>query len=467
MTSPLFSAKEFCFPKQYEFIKDPTRFKIAVCSRRSGKTVGIAADLIDTCLAEQDVVCLYTTLTHRNAKNIIWPDIKRILDKYKIPNKADNTLLEISFLETKSKLILGGAKDESEIEKYRGWKLRKAYIDECQSFRPYVKYFIDDILIPALRDLRGSLILTGTPGPIPAGPFYEYATSNNWKHFHWTAFDNPYMHNPPLRDLNKTLAEERIVKGITENDPGYIRETYGQWIEDFNSLVFKFSPEKNIFSKLPDKKYDYVFGIDIGFHDSDAIAVLAYNLEDKNVYLVEEVIRDRQGITPLVAQIETLRARYNPVKMVMDTGGLGKKIQEELRMRHQIPIVAAEKTRKFEFIELLNDDLRTAKFKSYQNSRFQQDCSLVQWDRKRSDKLTISDTYHSDITDAVLYGWRECRHFLATLAPEKPKYGTREYWESEAKRIEDLEDEYYSKSETKEFWAENIDLETKEFWEKD
>jgi hypothetical protein len=261
--------------------------------------------------------------------------------------------------------------------------------------------------MPALRDLRGDLSVTGTPGPLLSGPFYEMSHSQKWSQHHWTAFDNIHM-----KDLHRTLAEEREVKGITEDDPGYIRETYGKWVQDIDSLVYKFNPEKNIYQSLPESKFEYIFGIDIGYEDADAIAVIGYNDANQTSYLVEEKITAKQTITDLVNQITYLQEKYKPVKMVMDAGALGKKIQEEIRMRHSLHIEAAEKHRKFEFIELLNDDLRTAKFKAKLGSRFQEDCSLVQWDKSIAGKLKISESYHTDIGDAVLYAWRESKHYF-------------------------------------------------------
>jgi hypothetical protein len=130
--------------------------------------------------------------------------------------------------------------------------------------------------------------------------------------------------------------------------------------------------------------------------------------------------------------------------MVMDAGALGKKIMEELRMRHGLNIEAADKTRKVEFIELLNDDLRTEKFKTFKNSLFEEDCMLVQWDKdsriRNPEKPKISDTYHSDICDAVLYAWRECRHYLSEKPSDKPKENSQEFMdELEMKEAMDME----------------------------
>jgi len=442
---PQFVFEDFCFDKQLEFFRGiGTRFRNAVCSRRAGKTVGIVADMLDTCSKESEINLLYITITQQQARAIIWADLQRLIEDYNIECKVDNTRLTVLF-PNKSRIYIAGAKDRTEIEKFRGWKLRKCYIDECQSFRTYIKELINDIIIPALRDTRGELYLTGTPGPVKAGVFFEYSQSKNWKSHHWTAFDNPYMHKPPNLDLEEVLREERIIRGIDESDPSYIRETFGRWIEDENALVYKFNRFRNIYDTLPNSgEWNYIIGVDIGYNDSDAIAVIGYNTHHKKVYLVDEHVKNKQNISQLVAVIQEYKDLYNPIRMVMDAGALGKKIQEELRFRHGLNLEAAEKTRKVEFIELLNDDLRTEKFKAFKGSLFEEDCMLVQWDKdsrlRNPERPKISDTYHSDICDAVLYAWRECRHYMSEKPADKPAENSNAYMkELEMKEAEDME----------------------------
>jgi phage terminase large subunit-like protein len=442
---PKFVFTDFCFDKQVGFFRGKgTRFRNAVCSRRAGKTVGIVADMLDTCQKESEINLLYITITQQQARAIIWSDLLRLIEDYSVECKVDNTRLTVSF-PNKSRIYIAGAKDRTEIEKFRGWKLRKCYIDECQSFRTYIKELINDIIIPALRDKRGELYLTGTPGPVKAGVFYEYSQSKNWRSHHWTAFDNPYMHDPPKLDLEEVLREERVIRGIDESDPSYIRETFGKWIEDSDALVYKFNRTRNIYTTLPtDGEWSYIVGVDIGYNDSDAIAVIGFNSHHKKVYLVDEHVKNKQNISQLVEVIQYYKDQYNPIRMVMDAGALGKKIQEELRFRHGLHLEAAEKTRKVEFIELLNDDLRTERFKAFENSLFQEDCMLVQWDKdskiRNPEKPKISDTYHSDICDAVLYAWRECKHYLSEKPVKAPVEGTNDYMkELENREAEDMQ----------------------------
>lgn len=444
--TPDFSFDSFTFDAQKVFFRGKgNRFRAACTSRRAGKTLGIASDLISTATEEEEVNLLYITQTQQAARAIIWGDIVKIIEDHKIDAKLDNQRLVITF-PNRSKIYIAGAKDQSEVSKFRGWKLRKCYIDEAQSMRASIlTELINDVIIPCLRDLRGELIITGTPGPVKAGPFYEYTHSKNWYTYHWTAFDNPYMHNPEEGlDLEETLAEERIMRGIDETDPSYIRETYGKWVEDIDSLVYKVNKITNIYENIPTEgEWSYIVGVDIGYNDSDAIAVLGYNSWDKKVYLVEEIIKSKQDITTLVNHIRRVIKEYEPVKIVADAGALGKKITEEIRLRHGIHIDAADKHRKVEFIELLNDDLRTCKLMLPKNSVFEEESYLVMWDKeskiKNPERPKISDAYHSDIHDAVLYAWRECRHYLSFKPEPPPAQGTNEYMEEmEAKEADNL-----------------------------
>jgi hypothetical protein len=83
----------------------------------------------------------------------------------------------------------------------------------------------------------------------------------------------------------------------------------------------------------------------------------------------------------------------------------------------------ADKVRKLEHIELLNDALRSGRFFARRESRFAQDALLVEWDRTNPEKPKISDRYHSDICDAILYAYRSAQHWLHEPAEPKPLPG--------------------------------------------
>ncbi len=433
MTPPtfeLFKLDKFLFDKQLKFVEDPRPFKVAVCSRRSGKTVACAAHLIDTALKDPGVICLYITLSRNNAKKLIWREIQKINRDYNLLGLEDQTELSITF-PNGSAVYCSGAKDASEIEKFRGLALKLCYIDECQSFRAYLQELIDDVISPALMDYAGTLCLIGTPGPIPSGYFYECAEkSDAWSKHAWTFFDNPFIAIKSKTTHQALLDRELKRRGVKMEDPSIQREWFGRWVLDSDSLWIHYKAELNHFTELPviiPQKWTYAMGIDLGFEDADALAVVAWSDTSPVTYLVEESVIRKQGLTELVTEVQRLQKKYDIVKMVIDEGGLGKKLAEEMRRRHQLPVVAADKVRKQENVAFLNDALRTGRFKAKSGSYFAQDSMLVEIDRAKStpDKIKLSDKYHSDIIDAVLYIFKESPGYCYQEEAKKAAYGTK------------------------------------------
>ncbi len=432
-----FDLKEICFKEQLDFINDPRPFVTASCSRRSGKTEVCAMDLINTAINTPEIVCLYITLTRGNAERIIWSKLKKINDLYDLKGEPNNTKLSLTF-PNKSVIYLAGCKDKQSLELFKGMAIKLVYLDEVQSFKAFIKDLVDEALGPTLIDYAGKLKLIGTPAPLNSGYFWNALQSDAYSHHHWTFWNNPFITKLSGSTHKDLLDRELKRRGVSINDASIRREWFGEWITDTNALVFKYDSKVNHFDALP-VLTDYIVGVDIGFEDSDAIAVIGWHKHKRECYLVEEFIKENQGITELSDKIEVFIKKYNPVKVVMDTGGLGKKIAEEIRKRRSIPIQAAEKTRKIEFIELLNDAMRTRTFMASSYSNFATDCQTVEWDFDKStpDKLVIKDEPHSDICDAVLYGYREALHWLSE--PEKKKPNLRDKKEYAKFQMEQLE----------------------------
>lgn len=422
-----FRLEDHLFKEQLAFVLDTSPTKVAVCSRRAGKTTACAADLVYTAINNPNTVSLYITLSRNNAKKIIWREIKQLNKNYELKGVENLSELSVTF-PNGSIIYLSGAKDNSEIEKFRGLALKLVYIDEAQSFREYIRELINDVLSPALMDYSGTLNLIGTPGPIPVGFFYDaYEHSMTWSRHHWTFFDNPFIIKKSKISHQEMLNRELTRRGVAVTDPSIQREFLGRFVLDSNSLLVRYNIQLDDFSTLPaDKKYNYIMGIDLGFDDADAIAVLAWSDDAPTTYLVEELVVPQQGITELIKQVESLRTKYDVSKIVIDQGGLGKKIAEEMRRRHGIPVEPADKARKMENISFLNDALRTSRFRAKGNSKFAQDSYLVEIDKDKStpDKIKVSDRYHSDIIDAVLYAFKESPAFAYQLPKVKHPVGS-------------------------------------------
>lgn len=422
-----FKLEDFLFKEQLALAQDPAKFATAVCSVRAGKTIACAADLIHTAITKPGTVGLYITLARSSAKRIVWPELHNINRNYElggIPNESD-----LSFRFPNGSLIYcSGASDSTEIEKFRGLSnVALAYLDESQAFRAHIKELVEEILIKRLYDTNGRLRLIGTPGPIPSGYFHDASQSPKWSHHAWTLHANPWIEKKSGKTVHELIQQDCERKGVTLDDPSIQRECFGRWVLDSNSLLLEYNAAKNDYSELPRGEYNHILGMDFGFDDADSFTVLAWSDLSPNTYLVEEVITHKQTYEEMAAQVDALFKKYSFCKVVADPGGGGKKLIESLKKRYPIPMNPAEKTEKIANYGLLNNALRTGRFFAKKDSRFAQDCNLLERDRDRStpDKTVVKG--HSDAVDSALYAFRESPAYAYKAPIQRAKPGTPEH----------------------------------------
>ncbi len=423
----VFSPEAACFGPQMRAVASKAKRKVLRCGRRAGKTKAVAIKLFLSALQEPIVPVLYLTLTRENAREIIWEDLLSINEEFGLGGVAHMQHLEIT-LPNGGKIQLRGAHTERETSKIRGKKFKLAIIDEAQSFPDRIlEPLIKDIVGPTLLDYQGELWLVGTPPPLRRGYFWSCYAGKLAEHreqHRWDIRDNVKL---PARmagaDIEEILRGVREENGWTEDDPTYLREYLGEDVEDTEALLFQFREGRNEIDQQPDGRWTYVFGIDIGSVDSDAIAVWGWRQHDSGLYLVDEFVRSDQDVTDLATCIKKLIPMYHPISMVIDEGGGGKKTANELRRRHALPLKAAEKNNKPGFIRMMNADLRKGVIKVVKAKcpTFVEDCGLVRRDPEALQRGLLQELatgqggFHSDICDGALYGWREAYHWL-----EKP-----------------------------------------------
>lgn len=418
------------FPLQNAFVTDTSRFIAAQCGRRSGKTNGLALRFFQTLAKYPGSQCVYLALTRDSARDIMWPILMELNEKHKLGCTFTPSSLTMVH-PNKAQLKLYGADMSNFIKRLKGRKFPGVAIDEAQDMGVHLQSLIDDVLTPSIADYEdGWLALVGTPGPVPSGTFFDITQANKFGYsvHRWSITDNPFL--PNAKEFIEELKQRRE---WPDDHPTLLREYKNKWVLDVQALWIRYNEKVNHYDSLPklsgSNRWNYVLGIDLGFNDADALAVLAWSNESPNLYLIEELITKKQGLTELVEQIQAMTAKYSIAKMVIDEGGLGKKMAEEMRRRHRIPVQPADKHRKQETVEFLNDALRLGRVKARKDSRFALDSYLVQidWDKSTPDRIVVKKKPHSDIIDAVLYAFKESPAYTYQSPAKVPEKGTKEY----------------------------------------
>lgn len=433
---------EHLFGPQKTFVESPAKLKAALCSRRSGKTHGVVLYMLKVAYTHAFSQTPYITLTRAQGKRNIWPLLKQLDRQLDLHGTFNNNELTYT-LPNGSHIFICGANDESEIDRLRGGRYHLAVIDEAQSFRPLISSLIADVLDPALLDYRGTLCITGTPGPACVGLFFEVTTqateeSKAWEVHRWTILDNERLPTPVTA---KDLEDIRKRRRWLPDNPSFVREYLGRWVFDDSALVYKWNYRINALQERPDyADMSYVLALDLGYVDSTAFVVMGYS-EQAGVCVAIESYKESGLIPSAVAvRVEQLSRQYDFEHIVADSGGLGKAYVEEMRQRYGLNIISAQKTNKLGFIELLNGDFQSGAFRvvAPTNPDLLEEVGTLPWNKKRDGE---DERFENHLTDAMLYGWRACKQYFYEPEFDLPKPGSEEALAAEEDRMEEAAEE--------------------------
>lgn len=427
--------------RQLRVVAEENRFIAMLCGRRAGKTELlarlIALALID---AGHNEWVVYAARTLSIARDLIWAHLVRINESHQLGWKMyeQKGMLKTP---TGARFRVLGVDKKPEIQKIRGYKLRLAIFDEASTYQEHLEEAVKDCAEPALFDLRGKLILSGTPGVVCDGYWYEASTGTkpkgakkDWKPKYavhsWTVRENPLLG----RDVEEALREVREDNGWEEDDPTYQREYMGEWVEDPSALVYKFVAKRNTCEKLPEefdpKTWLCTLGIDFGMTDECAWCVLGSPRHSKDIYVLH--VEKHSELLPdqAAAITATLIEKYRPVRIVGDGGGVGKPYVQEFNRRwaqgQGITVSLAEKVDKVGAISLLNGDLRGGGEKKGHariklllpaSEELAREVKHLPWLDAAHTKENPSFPNHA--ADAFLYAWRS--HTSYWHRPKKPE----------------------------------------------
>jgi len=251
---------------QSEIAKDIHRFRVVCVGRRGGKTT-LAVEEIKGRAISKPVRIVYIAPTYQQARDIAWEMLKKEL--YPAIISINDSRLEI-----KTKTQIGGEsliilRGWESIETLRGQAFDFLVVDEVAMMRNFWVNW-QEVLRPTLTDTKGEVMFISTPSGF--NHFYDLynqeLTDKDFKSFHFTSYDNPYIPRDEIDTAKKQMTPERFA------------QEYEASFQKTQGLVYKeFSREKHLYENLPADKYDKIGGIDFGYRNPAAILDIRFNGE--------------------------------------------------------------------------------------------------------------------------------------------------------------------------------------------
>jgi phage terminase large subunit len=445
------------FPQQKNFIEDPSKLKAIWCTRRAAKSFTAGQYLVKECMENPGVNCLFVGLTRESAKGIVWKDILKVINrKHRLGALFNGTALTMTFPNGSVIWVTGVDADEDEMNKLLGKKYRLVCLDESSLYTIDLKRLVYGILKPAVADPnkdgeRGTICMMGTSSNFTKGLFFDITNKSEpgWSVHTWSALDNPFV----KEQWQEELDDIRSNRPLFMETPLFKQWYLNQWVIDTEKLVYKFSQDKNLFDKRPTNVkpdgWSYVLGVDLGYEDDSAFVLCAFHENHDVLYVISTFNKKHMDITDVANKIKEYLGQYQIGKIIVD--GADKQAVEEMRRRHDVPLEAAEKQGKADFIELLNTELIQAKIKiNNKCTNLMNEMMGLVW-KTTGDQIDIPRKEHpalpNHLCDALLYAWRYCYSYMAEAIVKRPVMGTKAWQDEEnakmwEKEREKLEEEY-------------------------
>ena len=316
-------------PWQQEVYEDPARFKVIAAGRRTGKSRLAAWKLIIEGLAAKKGQIFYVAPTQGQARDIMW-DLLLELGHDVITGKHVNNL-QITLVNG-TKISLKGA---DRPETMRGISLKYLVMDEYADMKPEVW---EQILRPALADLKGSAMFIGTPmGRNHFYELYQYACledDEDWAGFHYTSYDNPIIDAKEIEQAKKSMSSYSF------------RQEFMASFEAMGSELFK--EEWIIYDKDEPDTGHYYISVDLaGFADvakvttknkvldQTAISIVKVN---EDGWWVKDIMLGRWGTKEVARRLFQAVEIHQPLLVGIERGALKNAVLpyiEDLMKQHQ------------------------------------------------------------------------------------------------------------------------------------
>lgn len=284
---------------QAQILSDKHRFRVVNCGRRFGKTT-LAVEEIKCVALYKNARIAYIAPTFQQARDIAWQmlvrELKPILTK--TPNE---TRLELEVKNRNGGTSHISLRGWEAIETLRGQFFDFIVIDEVASMRNFNVYW-HEVVRPTLTDTKGQVMFISTPKGF--NHFYDLFNTQDedYKSFHFTSYDNPFIPKEEIDKAGKEIPEDRFAQEYLAD----FRKTEG--------LVYKeFDRKRHVTTDVPQTVSDTILGIDFGYTNPSAIIPVKID-GDNHYWILEEWYKTHQTTEQIAEQAKL----YKPTKVYAD-----------------------------------------------------------------------------------------------------------------------------------------------------
>jgi len=307
-------------PAQAQIAQDKHRYRVLVCGRRFGKSMLCTEEIkgralhdrmrrIETLPIPQDEKDKIRTMhsldeyqcrvdyfapTLEDSRDLVWGTLKKELSPIMV-SEPNETRLEIITHNKDGGKSLIRLRSWEKVDNFRGRNTDLVIFDE---FRKYKNFWLNwqEVIIPAMSDyLAEGLFLTTPQGYNHVYDFYNLEQEHDeYKSFHFTSYDNPYLSRSELEKRKEELPEDRFAQEYMAD----FRKTQG--------LVYpEFDRDKHITAAQPSQVTKIMAGIDWGYTNPASVHRIREDA-DRHYWIDCEFYKTQQTSDQIIEYAKTL-----------------------------------------------------------------------------------------------------------------------------------------------------------------
>jgi predicted phage terminase large subunit-like protein len=300
-------------PWQQQVWADNKRFQVVAAGRRTGKSRYAAWKLIVKGLEAKRGQIFYVAPTQGQARDIMWQALLEVGHPVISSSHVNN--LQIKLVNGITIALKGADRPET----MRGVSLYYLVMDEYADMKPEVW---EQILRPALADLKGEALFIGTPmGRNHFYDLHQYASISNdedWQGYHFTSYDNPLLDAVEIEAAKKSMSAFSF------------RQEFMASFEAAGGELFKEEHVK--FSEEEPEDGQFYIAVDLaGFADVEKATTKTKRLDQTSIAVVKantegwwvaNIIHGRWGVEKTARKIFEAVRDYQPVAVGIEKGAL-------------------------------------------------------------------------------------------------------------------------------------------------
>ena len=258
-------------PAQAQIAECKSRFRVARCGRRFGKSWLSAWEMYAVALSTDNARVVYYAPTREDARDIMWAILKEVCRESIVgdPNESRLEMTIRNLKGTTSLLVLYGWEALQDRGKGVGVKNHFAVLDEVSKYTNF-EYGWQEILRPTLMDVQGGALFISTTNGF--NHFYDLCNKelkdNNYKTFHFTSYDNPHIAVEEIDLMKSEMSEDRAAQ-----------EIYAEFRKKEGLVYKEFSREMHVEDEFPTMVVETLGGVDFGYTHPTAVVTIKKDYE--------------------------------------------------------------------------------------------------------------------------------------------------------------------------------------------